>query len=61
MANSTATSTQNVIRNFTRPSGKLSDQAPMVVTRLSGWIDFGESKSATPSWIVRTRTPARIR
>lgn len=61
MTNSPATSTQTAIRNFTRPSEKLSDQAPMVVTRLSGWIDFGESKSASLNWIVRTRMQARTR
>ena len=61
MMNSATTSTKNTNRSFARPAEKLSDQAPMMVTRLSGWIDCGEGKSATPSWIVPTRTPARNR
>jgi hypothetical protein len=48
-------------RSFARHSEKLSDEAPMMVTRLSGWIDVGEAKSATPNWIVPTRMPARNR
>jgi hypothetical protein len=59
MTNSTTTSKQNMTRSFARHTEKLSDEAPMMVTRLSGWIDPGEGKSATPSWIVPTRTPAR--
>jgi hypothetical protein len=33
----------------------------MIITRLSGWIDMGETTATAPSWIVRTRmnTPAR--
>lgn len=59
MTNSTTTSTQNVTRSFARQTEKLSDQAPMMITRLSGWIDPGEGKSVTPNWIVPTRTAAR--
>jgi hypothetical protein len=44
-----------------RPSSKRTDEAPMVITRLSGWIDVGELKSATPAWIVPTRLNAPAR
>jgi len=50
-----------MIRSFARQAEKHSDEAPMVVTRLSGWIDFGEVKSATPSWIIPTRMQTRTR
>jgi hypothetical protein len=33
----------------------------MVITRLSGWIDVGEAKSAAPAWIVPTRMSAPAR
>jgi hypothetical protein len=59
MTNSATTTTKNITRSFARHAEKLSDKAPMMVTRLSGWIDSGEGKSATPSWIVPTRMPAR--
>lgn len=59
MTNSPANSTHQLIQNFSRPSGKRSDEAPMVITRLSGWIDFGDGKTNTPSWILPTRTPER--
>lgn len=61
MTNATATSTQKMVRSFAPHAEKHSDEAPMVVTRLSGWIDFGEGKSATPSWIVPTRMQTRSR
>lgn len=61
MTNSATTSTQKMNRSFVRHAEKLSDQAPMMVTRLSGWIDCGEGKTATPSWIVPTRMPVRNR
>ena len=44
---------------FAAPAAKDSDQAPMVVTRLSGWIDIGEGRAAAPSWIVPTRVRAQ--
>ena len=59
MTNSATTSTQKMNRSFARHTEKLSDKAPMMVTRLSGWIDPGEGKSAQPSWILPTRMPAR--
>jgi len=59
MTNSNTTS-RGMNRNFTRPAKRPSDVAPMVVTKLSGWIDVGEMKATSPSWIIRTRTaPAR--
>ena len=61
MTNATTTSTKNTIRTFARHPEKHSDEAPMVVTRLSGWIDFGEGKSAAPSWIIPTRLQTRTR
>ncbi len=33
----------------------------MMITRLSGWIDMGEPRATTPSWIVRTRMSAPAR
>jgi hypothetical protein len=61
MTNSNTTSTQQVTSIYTRPSTRRSDEAPMVITRLSGWIDVGETKSANPSWIIPTRTSAPAR
>jgi len=55
MTNSTTSSRQDMTRNASLSATNSSDQAPMVVTRLSGWIDFGESKAPAPAWIVRTR------
>jgi hypothetical protein len=59
MTNTSSITRENVARNFAVPVANSSDQAPMVVTRLSGWIDFGESKAAAPSWIVPTRIRPR--
>ena len=52
----TTTATRGMIRNYNRPAPRPSDVAPMVVTKLSGWIDVGELKTTAPSWIIRTRT-----
>jgi hypothetical protein len=60
MTNSTTVSARGMNRNYTRPATRPSDVAPMVVTRLSGWIDVAEVKSTAPTWIIRTRmAPAR--
>lgn len=60
MTNTTTVSTRGMNRNYARPATRPSDVAPMVVTRLSGWIDVGEVKATAPSWIIRTRmAPAR--
>ena len=61
MTNSTATSTQGMIGGYARPTSRRSDEAPMVITRLSGWIDVGEVKSGKPAWIIPTRTHAPAR
>lgn len=59
MTNSNTTS-HGMNRNYNRPAKRPSDVAPMVVTKLSGWIDVGEMKATSPSWIIRTRmAPAR--
>ena len=59
MTNSTTTS-RGMNRNYARTAKRPSDVAPMVVTKLSGWIDVGEMKATSPSWIIRTRmAPAR--
>jgi hypothetical protein len=60
MTNST-TSTHRTIGITTRPSTRRSDEAPMVITRLSGWIEVGEAKSSAPAWIVPTRANAQAR
>jgi hypothetical protein len=61
MTNSNTISTHRTVAGYSRPSVRRSDEAPMVVTRLSGWIDVGELKSIAPAWIIPTRVnpPAR--
>ena len=61
MTSPTATATQETMRNLVRSTEKNSNEAPMVITRLSGWIDVGDGKLAGPGWIVPTRTHARAR
>ena len=61
MTNSTTATTQRMVGVNNRPSKRRSDEAPMVITRLSGWIDVGEAKSAAPAWIVPTRMNAPAR
>ncbi len=61
MTNSTTATTHQMVGIYTRPSTRRSDEAPMVITRLSGWIDVGEVKSANPDWIIPTRTSAPAR
>jgi hypothetical protein len=46
---------QSANRTFGRNQSKSSDAAPMVITRLSGWIDVGEIKTETRAWIIPTR------
>jgi hypothetical protein len=55
MTNSTTTSMQSANQNFVHTNGKASDAAPMVVTRLSGWIDVSELKAEPRGWIIPTR------
>ena len=61
MTNSTTATTHRIVGITTRPSTRRSDEAPMVITRLSGWIDVGETKAAAPAWIVPTRMNAPAR
>ena len=55
MTNSTTTSMQSGNRNVSRGRRQNSDGAPMVITRLSGWIDVNEIKTETRGWIIPTR------
>ena len=59
MTNSATTSTPDTIRGYARTATKQSDEAPMIITHLSGWIEMGEPR--TPNWIVRTRMTAPAR
>jgi len=60
MTNANTTSSREMNRNFAPHASRPSDVAPMVVTKLSGWIDVGEVKATAPAWIIQTRTvPAR--
>jgi len=61
MTNSATTSTTDTIRGYAQSATKQSDAAPMIITRLSGWIDMGETRAITPNWIVRTRVTAPAR
>jgi hypothetical protein len=61
MTNSATTSTTDTIRGYAQTGTKQSDEAPMIITRLSGWIDMGETRTITPNWIVRTRMSAPAR
>jgi hypothetical protein len=54
MTNAATISTRNMTRGIARMTG-VADHAPMVITRLSGWINVGEIKAA-PAWIVPTRS-----
>jgi len=56
MTNSTTISTNNSSQNCATSHLQRSDEAPMIITRLSGWIDFSECKIVQANWIVRTRT-----
>ncbi len=61
MTNSTTAMMHNANQSFARAQRKSSDAAPMVITRLSGWIDVGEIKTETRAWIVPTRIHADAR
>lgn len=60
MTNSTTTM-QSANQIYARPERRSSDAAPMVITRLSGWIDVGEIKTETRAWIIPTRIHAEAR
>ncbi|HKO35312.1 MAG TPA: hypothetical protein VJV21_02455 [Pyrinomonadaceae bacterium] len=51
-------STSSITRGVARIP-RVVDHAPMVITRLSGWINVGENKAAAPAWIIPTRSLAR--
>jgi len=53
-----ADSKQKMTRNFSHSTEKLSDEAPMVVTRLSGWIGSGGERAPMAAWIIPTRIRA---
>jgi hypothetical protein len=55
MTNSKTTSMQSLNQNFAPANRPASDAAPMVVTRLSGWIDVNEMKAEPRGWIIPTR------
>jgi hypothetical protein len=55
MTNSTSASMHTDRRNYARLERKSSDTAPMVITRLSGWIEVGELAVEPRSWIIPTR------
>lgn len=55
-----ANSKQKMTGNLSLATEKISDQAPMIVTRLSGWIGAGDTKIQMPSWIISiSATPRR--
>ncbi len=58
MTTAPTVATRNMTRGIARMT-KVSDQAPMVVTRLSGWINVGDATAAAPAWIVPTRARGR--
>ena len=55
MTNSTTTTMQSVGEVPGPPCRKTSDAAPMVITRLSGWMDVNEAKAEPRGWIIPTR------
>ena len=61
MTNSTTATMQSANQSFAHAERKGSDAAPMVITRLSGWIDMGEVKTKTRAWIIPTRIHAQSR
>ena len=57
MTNVNSISARNMTRGIARMT-QIADHAPMVLTRLSGWINVGEIMAA-PAWIIPTRVSAR--
>ena len=55
MTNSTTTTMQSVGELTAPPIRNTSDAAPMVITRLSGWIDVNEAKAEPRGWIMPTQ------
>ena len=50
-----ANSKQEMTRKFSPCTVRLSNEAPMVVTRLSGWIGSSGDSAPTAAWIIPTR------
>ena len=42
MTNANTSQDQAAVRGYAYPVSRQSDEAPMAITRLSGWIDMGE-------------------
>ena len=61
MTNSAKTTMQKSRQAFAGVESKSSDAAPMVINRLSGWIDVGEGKPELQAWIIPTRIQAPVR
>lgn len=61
MSNSTTSSMHKSTQGFARVERKSSDAAPMVINRLSGWIDVGELKTDSQAWIIPTRVHVPVR
>jgi len=55
MTNSKTTSMQGTNQSYPKVARKSSDTAPMVITRLSGWIDVNEMKVEPRGWIIPTQ------
>jgi hypothetical protein len=61
MTNITTISTHSRTQGHSQPHPHNSDGAPMVITKLSGWIDMTEPKATTPGWIIRLRHDSHAR
>jgi len=61
MTNSTNSSLHKSRQVRARSNGRSSDAAPMVINRLSGWIDVGELKAESQAWIIPTRIHIRVK
>lgn len=48
-------SKQKMAHNFSRSTERHSNEAPMVVTRLSGWIGSSGDRAPMAAWIIPTR------
>jgi len=55
-----ANSKQRITRNFSHATEKLSDEAPMVVTHMSGWIGSSGEREPLAAWIIRTRVRVAV-
>ena len=61
MTKATTSATAKSTQSFAGVDRKSSDAAPMVINRLSGWIDVGEAKAELQGWIIPTRLHAPAR